>query len=49
MCGKKNCCLIELDDQIAASWKRVKRHITLIGVQDISEVSQIIAQLGVGD
>jgi len=47
-CNEKECVLVELDDQIAASWKRGKRHITLIGVRDIGEVSQIVKQLDGG-
>jgi putative zinc finger protein len=44
-CNDKRCYLIEMDDQIAASWKRGTRHITLIGVRDVAEVSQMIAQM----
>jgi hypothetical protein len=44
-CREKHCCLVELDDQIAASWKRGVRHITLIGVRDVAEVSQMVAWL----
>jgi hypothetical protein len=42
-CHDRQCCLVELDDQIAASWKRGTRHITLIGVRDIAEVDQMVA------
>ena len=41
-CGTQ-CCLIELDDHLAASWKRGQRNITLIGVQDVSEVNKLVA------
>lgn len=44
-CNNEPCCLVELDDPIAASWKRGERHITLIGVRDVAEVSQIVAWL----
>lgn len=44
-CSGKQCCLVELDDQIAASWKRGTRHITLIGVRDVAEVSLMVAWL----
>ncbi|MEQ8636708.1 zf-HC2 domain-containing protein [Gimesia maris] len=44
-CKDKQCCLVELDKQIAASWKQGSRHITLIGVQDVAEVNEIISWL----
>jgi len=44
-CSDKQCCLVQVDNQIAASWKRGTRHITLIGVRDVSEVSQMVAWL----
>lgn len=44
-CNDTQCCLVELDDQIAASWKQGTRHITLIGVRDVAEVSQMVAWL----
>ena len=44
-CNGERCCLVELDDRIAASWKRGKRHMTLIGVQDVAEVNQMVAWL----
>ncbi len=44
-CHDKKCCLIELDDQIAASWQHNTRHVTLVGVRDVAEVSQMVAWL----
>lgn len=44
-CRDKHCCIVEVDDQIAASWKHGTRHITLIGVHDDDEVSQMVAWL----
>jgi len=44
-CNHKQCCLVELDDQIAASWRHSTRHVTLIGVRDVAEVSQMVAWL----
>lgn len=44
-CGDSHCCLVELDDQIAASWQRGSRHITLIGVRDAGEVGEMAAWL----
>ena len=36
---------VELDEQVAASWTHGSRHITLIGVRDVAEVSQMMAWL----
>ena len=44
-CKDKQCCLVELDEQIAASWKRGSRHITLIGARDLEEVNKLVAWL----
>ena len=48
-CSERQCSLVELDDHIAASWKRGKRHITLIGVRDIEEIAQLVTHLGEGE
>lgn len=42
-CSGEECCLINLDDRIAASWKHGKRHITVIGIRDVTEVNELIA------
>ncbi len=44
-CAGKSCCITKLDSQIAATWKRGKRHMTLIGAKDVQEVEQIVAWL----
>jgi len=44
-CGGKNCKMVEFGGHLAASWKRGKRHITLIGVRDASEVEKMVAWL----
>jgi hypothetical protein len=43
ICNGTRCRLVELDDRIAASWKRGKRYITVIGVRDTAEVDQLVA------
>jgi hypothetical protein len=35
-------CLVQVDGKLAASWKRQKRVITLIGARDLEEVSQFV-------
>lgn len=42
-CNGQQCSLYELQDRLAAIWKRGARHITLVGVRDITEVSQFVA------
>ncbi len=44
-CGGKECCLTEMDHQIAATWKHGKRHLTLIGAKDVHEVDKIVSWL----
>jgi hypothetical protein len=44
-CNGKRCSLVQLDDRIAASWKRGDRHITVIGVRDTTEISELVAWL----
>ncbi len=44
-CEEQMCMLVELDEQVAATWKRGTRHITLIGVRDVSEITQMVSWL----
>lgn len=44
-CHGKQCCLVEVDDRIAANWDRGRRHITLVGVKDVDEVDRLVAWL----
>lgn len=37
-CGGNDCNVVELDDQLAATWEKDNRHITLLGVRDESEI-----------
>lgn len=41
-CGGTDCQLVELNNEIAASWKHGRRHITVIGLQDLNEVSTLV-------
>lgn len=41
-CSNKECQLVNLNDKLAATWKRGSRYITLIGVQDKSEIDTFI-------
>lgn len=43
ICNGTSCRLVELGDQLAASWKCGKRYITVIGVRDTAEVGQLVA------
>lgn len=42
-CGGKECCLVDLNDRIAATWRHGTRRVTLVGVQDLAEVNQLVA------
>ncbi|MEQ8212198.1 MAG: zf-HC2 domain-containing protein [Lacipirellulaceae bacterium] len=45
MCGDKECCLVELDSNIAATWKRGSRSLTAVGIQDVEEVNTLVSWL----
>jgi len=45
MCGDKECCLVDLDSSIAATWKRGSRSLTAVGVRDIDEVATLVGWL----
>lgn len=42
-CNGSRCSLVELDDRIAASWKLDKRHITVVGIRDVAELTALVA------
>ncbi|WP_145346597.1 anti-sigma factor family protein [Rosistilla ulvae] len=46
MCGDKNCCLVDLDSSIAATWKQGSRSVTAVGVRDQDEVAKLVTWLG---
>ncbi len=48
-CGGKQCSLVGLDSQLAASWKRGERHITIIGARDLAEVGKMVTWLEAQD
>ncbi len=43
ICHGTRCSLVELDDGIAATWRRGSRYITVIGARDAAEVEQLVA------
>jgi hypothetical protein len=45
MCGDKECCLVDLDSSLAATWKRGSRSLTAVGVRDKDEVSRLVSWL----
>ncbi|QDV26533.1 anti-sigma factor family protein [Aureliella helgolandensis] len=45
-CGDTDCCLVDLDSNIAATWKRGSRSVTIVGVRDKFEVSKLVTWLG---
>ncbi len=44
-CGGQQCSLVGLDSQLAASWKRGTRHLTIIGARDVAEVDKMVSWL----
>lgn len=42
ICGEKDCCLIDLDSSIAATWKQGTRSVTAVGVRDQKEVVTLV-------
>jgi len=44
-CGDKDCCLVELDSTIAATWKEGGRSITAVGARDESEIAVLVNAL----
>ncbi len=45
MCGDKDCCLVDLDSSIAATWKQGTRSVTAVGVRDQAEVTTLVKWL----
>ncbi len=45
MCGDKECCLVDLDSSIAATWKLGSRSVTAVGVLDKEEVVALVSWL----
>ncbi len=41
-CGGKECCLVELDSSLAATWKRGSRSVTAVGIRDKAEVDLLV-------
>ncbi len=44
-CGEHECCLVDLDASIAATWKRGPRWVTAVGVRDTAEVGELVTWL----
>jgi hypothetical protein len=45
-CGDKDCCLVDLDSSIAATWKQGSRSVTAVGVRDQDEVAKLVTWFG---
>lgn len=44
-CHGQRTFLVQIDDQLAASWKSGRRNLTIIGARDVEQVSKLIAYL----
>ncbi|MCA9150394.1 MAG: zf-HC2 domain-containing protein [Planctomycetales bacterium] len=45
ICGDRECCLVELDSSIAATWKRGSRSVTAVGARNKEEVNLLVTWL----
>lgn len=45
MCGDKECCLVDLDSSIAATWRQGSRWVTAVRARDEDEVSELVTWL----
>ncbi len=48
MCGDKECCLVDLDSSIAATWRQGTRSVTAVGARDQAEVAKLVDWFGEG-
>lgn len=48
-CNGRPCKIFEVESQLAASWTSGRRRITVVGLRDVNDVSELVAQLGEGD
>lgn len=46
-CGDKECCIVELDSDIAATWRQGTRSVTAVGVRDQGEVASLVEWLNI--
>ena len=46
-CNGTPCSLVQVDDRLAASWKRNGRYVTIIGAGDLDQVTELVAYLDV--
>lgn len=44
-CGDTECCLVDLDSSLAATWKRGSRWVTAVGVRDHAEIAELVSWL----
>lgn len=44
-CRGKNCCLVQVGGQFAATWKQGERYISVVGVRDQAEIDKLVAWL----
>lgn len=43
VCGDTQCCLVDLDTSIAATWRRGSRWVTAVGVHGTDEVGELVS------
>lgn len=44
-CGGRHCNLVQMENQLAATWQHGQRHITVIGLRDVDEIGSFVSAL----
>lgn len=44
-CAGKACCLVELGNQLVATWAIERGYVTVVGAKDVSEVTALVEEL----
>ncbi len=44
-CNGMPCSLVQVDDRLAATWKRNGRYVTIVGADDVEQVAGLVAYL----
>jgi hypothetical protein len=44
-CNGMPCSLVQVDDRLAASWKRNGRYVTIIGADNLEQIAELVAYL----
>lgn len=48
-CGGKPCRVVQMDGQLAVTWKQGARHITVVGAESLEDIQELVESLGQSD